>query len=177
MTKPLLRALAGETLPVPPVWLMRQAGRYLPEYRATRAKAGDFLSLCYTPDLAAEVTLQPIRRYGFDAAILFADILLVPQALGADLWFAPGEGPRLSTVTPAASVAALKPADDVHDTLAPVYETVRILSRGAAARDDADRLCRRALDRRHLHDRRARHAGPGAGACAEGRRTGPPSRR
>ncbi|MEL7345375.1 MAG: uroporphyrinogen decarboxylase family protein, partial [Pseudomonadota bacterium] len=86
-TKTILRALAGETLDVPPVWLMRQAGRYLPEYKATRAQAGDFLSLCYTPDLAAEVTLQPIRRYGFDAAILFADILLVPQALGADLWF------------------------------------------------------------------------------------------
>lgn len=83
--KPILRALAGETLPQAPVWMMRQAGRYLPEYRETRAKAGDFLSLCYNPDLAAEVTFQPIRRYGFDAAILFADILLIPQALGADL--------------------------------------------------------------------------------------------
>ncbi len=79
--------------------MMRQAGRYLPEYRATRAKAGSFLDLCYTPELAAEVTLQPIRRYGFDAAILFADILLVPQALGLDLSFVEGEGPRLSTVT------------------------------------------------------------------------------
>ena len=127
--KLLMRALAGETLPVPPIWMMRQAGRYLPEYRATRAQAGDFLSLCYTPDLAAEVTLQPIRRYGFDAAILFADILLVPQALGADLWFVTGEGPRLSTVTTADEVAALKPADAIHDHLAPVYETVRILAR------------------------------------------------
>ena len=127
--KPILRALSGERLPVPPVWMMRQAGRYLPEYRATRAQAGDFLSLCYTPDLAAEVTLQPIRRYGFDAAILFADILLVPQALGADLWFATGEGPRLSTITDAAGVAALKPVDAIHDTLNPVYETVRILAR------------------------------------------------
>ena len=89
----ILRALAGETLPTPPIWMMRQAGRYLPEYRATRAQAGDFLSLCYNPELAAEVTLQPIRRYGFDAAILFADILLLPQALGADLWFVTGEGP------------------------------------------------------------------------------------
>ncbi len=127
--KPILRALAGERLPVPPVWMMRQAGRYLPEYRATRAQAGDFLSLCYNPDLAAEVTLQPIRRYGFDAAILFADILLVPQALGADLWFVTGEGPRLSTITDAAGVAALKPVDAIHEVLNPVYETVRILSR------------------------------------------------
>ena len=129
MTKTMLRALAGETLPTPPIWMMRQAGRYLPEYRATRAQAGDFLSLCYNPDLAAEVTLQPIRRYGFDAAILFADILLIPQALGADLWFVTGEGPRLSTITDAAGVAALRPAAEVHETLAPIYETVRILSR------------------------------------------------
>jgi uroporphyrinogen decarboxylase len=124
--KTILRALAGEVLPVPPVWMMRQAGRYLPEYRATRAQAGDFLSLCYTPDLAAEVTLQPIRRYGFDAAILFADILLIAQALGQKLWFAEGEGPRLEPVRDA---AGLRGAADIHDTLAPVYETVRILSR------------------------------------------------
>ncbi|MCF1707594.1 uroporphyrinogen decarboxylase [Tabrizicola sp. J26] len=127
--KTILRALKGEVLPTPPIWMMRQAGRYLPEYRATRAQAGDFLSLCYTPDLAAEVTLQPIRRFGFDAAILFADILLICQALGAKLWFETGEGPRLSTVTSAAEIEALKPADAIHDTLAPVYETVRILSR------------------------------------------------
>jgi uroporphyrinogen decarboxylase len=129
MTKTLLRALRGETLPTPPVWLMRQAGRYLPEYRATRAQAGDFLSLCYTPDLAAEVTLQPIRRYGFDAAILFADILLIPDALGADLWFVTGEGPRLSTITGPDGLKPLKGKDDIHDHLAPVYETVKILSR------------------------------------------------
>ena len=128
MTKPLLRALAGETLPVPPVWMMRQAGRYLPEYRATRERAGDFLSLCYNPELATEVTLQPIRRFGFDAAILFADILLVPQALGADLWFVTGEGPRLSTVTGPEDFARLKPAAEVHATLAPIYETVRNLA-------------------------------------------------
>jgi uroporphyrinogen decarboxylase len=127
--KTILRALRGEVQAVPPVWMMRQAGRYLPEYRATRAQAGDFLSLCYNSELAAEVTLQPIRRYGFDAAILFADILLLPQALGADLWFETGEGPRLSTIRDGAGVGALKPTSDIHETLAPVYETVRILSR------------------------------------------------
>jgi len=122
--KKLMRALNGETQAVPPVWMMRQAGRYLPEYRETRAKAGDFLSLCYNPDLATEVTMQPIRRYGFDAAILFADILLVPQALGVDLTFVQGEGPRLSTVTTEADLAALKSTQDIHDTLSPVYQTV-----------------------------------------------------
>ena len=134
MNKPkndtFLRALLRQPTEHTPIWLMRQAGRYLPEYRATRAKAGSFLDLCYTPELAAEVTLQPIRRYGFDAAILFADILLVPQALGADLRFVEGEGPRLSTVTSAADLARLGPAEAVHATLAPVYETVAIL-RGA----------------------------------------------
>ncbi len=129
MTKTILRALAGETQAVPPIWMMRQAGRYLPEYRATREKAGDFLSLCYNPELAAEVTLQPIRRYGFDAAILFADILLLPQALGADLWFVKGEGPRLSTVTSEQDFIDLKPVRAIDDTLSPVYETVKILSR------------------------------------------------
>lgn len=127
--KKLLRALNGETLGTPPVWMMRQAGRYLPEYRATRAVAGDFLSLCYNSELAAEVSLQPIRRYGFDAAIMFADILLVPQALGADVWFVTGEGPRLSTITTPDQAAALKPADAIHDTLSPIYETLRILRR------------------------------------------------
>ncbi|MEM6693683.1 MAG: uroporphyrinogen decarboxylase [Pseudomonadota bacterium] len=129
MTKTLLKALAGETQAIPPVWMMRQAGRYLPEYRATRAQAGDFLSLCYNSELAAEVTLQPIRRYGFDAAILFADILLLPQALGAELWFVTGEGPRLSTITSASDMASLRPVDEIDETLAPIYETLRILRR------------------------------------------------
>ncbi|QDL91406.1 uroporphyrinogen decarboxylase [Paroceanicella profunda] len=126
-TKKLLAALKGEVQAVPPVWMMRQAGRYLPEYRETRARAGSFLDLCYAPDLAAEVTLQPIRRYGFDAAILFADILLIPQALGADLWFVTGEGPRLAPTDTAEGVAALRAPEAVHETLAPVYETLRIL--------------------------------------------------
>jgi len=121
--KKFLRALAGETFEVPPVWLMRQAGRYLPEYRALRAEAGSFLDLCYDPERAAEVTLQPIRRFGFDAAILFADILLIPQALGQDLRFAEGEGPVLEPVRNADRLAALS-MDGLHDGLAPVYETV-----------------------------------------------------
>ncbi len=123
--KTILRALAGETQKNPPIWLMRQAGRYLPEYKATRSQAGGFLDLCYNPELAAEVTLQPIRRFGFDAAILFADILLIPQALGQKLWFETGEGPRLDPIT---SVSELKPAEDVHEVLSPIYETVKIVS-------------------------------------------------
>lgn len=125
--KTILRALAGETLPTPPIWMMRQAGRYLPEYKATRAEAGDFLSLCYNPELATEVTLQPIRRFGFDGAILFADILLIPQALGADVWFVTGEGPRMSTITSEADFAQLRGVEDIHETLSPIYQTVRNL--------------------------------------------------
>ncbi len=127
--KTILKALRGEVQAVPPIWLMRQAGRYLPEYRATRAQAGDFLKLCYNPELAAEVTLQPIRRFGFDAAILFADILLLPQALGVDLWFETGEGPRLTPVTTPQGLAQLRAPGDVHETLAPIYETLKILKR------------------------------------------------
>ena len=126
--KKLLRAIAGDALDIPPVWLMRQAGRYLPEYKETRKQAGSFLDLCYTPELAEEVTLQPIRRFGFDAAILFADILLVPQALGVDLWFVEGEGPRLTPADDTSKVAGLRPVDEIDETLSPVYETVRRLS-------------------------------------------------
>ena len=127
--KNLLRVLGGEALDVPPVWLMRQAGRYLPEYRAVRARAGSFLELCYTPELAEEVTLQPIRRFGFDAAILFADILLVPHALGQQLRFVEGEGPRLKPVSDAVALGRLKPVDEIDEVLAPVYETVARLAR------------------------------------------------
>jgi uroporphyrinogen decarboxylase len=123
-TKPLLRVLAGERQAVPPVWLMRQAGRYLPEYRALREKAGGFLDLCFNPELAAEVTLQPVRRFGFDAAILFSDILVVPLALGRKVWFQEGEGPRLEPLTDAAAVAALGERID-QAIVMPVYETVR----------------------------------------------------
>ncbi len=126
--KSLLRVLAGETLETPPVWVMRQAGRYLPEYRALRETAGGFLDLCYNPDFATEVTLQPIRRFGFDAAILFADILLIPQALGMKLWFETGEGPRLEPVSNMGEINNLKPVEDIHETLNPIYETVLRLS-------------------------------------------------
>lgn len=125
--KPFLRALKGETLERPPFWLMRQAGRYLPEYRATRAEAGGFLDLCFDPDRATEVTLQPIRRYGMDAAILFSDILVVPWGLGQELRFAEGEGPILPPIRDEAGMAGLR-LDGLTERLAPVYETVRRLA-------------------------------------------------
>lgn len=125
--KAILKVLAGESVWPPPVWLMRQAGRYLPEYRATRETAGGFLDLCYTPDFAVEVTLQPIRRFGFDAAILFSDILVVPHALGQKVWFAEGEGPRLEPIETLDDVARLGARDPL-DHLAPVFETLRRLS-------------------------------------------------
>jgi uroporphyrinogen decarboxylase len=127
--KPLLLALAGEPVWPPPVWLMRQAGRYLPEYRAVRAKVADFIALCTTPELAADVTLQPIRRYRFDAAILFSDILMVPWALGQGLAFREGEGPVLSPLRNEADVQALNLAR-VPAALAPIMETVRQVRSG-----------------------------------------------
>lgn len=124
--KPILRALRGERHAIPPVWLMRQAGRYLPEYRVVRGKAGGFLQLCYDPVKAEEVTLQPIRRYGLDAAILFSDILVVPDALGAEVGFHEGEGPRLRPLAHRSDLARLS-TEHLHRHLAPVYETLRRL--------------------------------------------------
>ena len=122
--KSLIRVLDKQREIVPPVWMMRQAGRYLPEYRAVREKAGGFLDLCFNPELAAEVTLQPVRRFGFDAAILFSDILVIPLALGRKLWFVEGEGPRLEPLFDADSLLAVCTQADT-ELLSPIYETVR----------------------------------------------------
>jgi uroporphyrinogen decarboxylase len=124
VNKAVLDVLERQPRDPPPVWLMRQAGRYLPEYQAVRRKAGDFLTLCFTPELAAEVTLQPVRRFGFDAAILFSDILVVPHALGQTVWFAEGEGPRLEPIADRVGLQRLAAELD-HGMLAPVYETIR----------------------------------------------------
>nr|WP_316650997.1 uroporphyrinogen decarboxylase [uncultured Gellertiella sp.] len=118
----VLQVLDGQTVSPPPVWLMRQAGRYLPEYRATRAEAGSFLDLCYSPRHAVEVTLQPIRRYGFDAAILFSDILVIPDGLKRNVRFTEGHGPEMDPID-ADGIRLLK-MDGVLDHLAPVFETV-----------------------------------------------------
>jgi uroporphyrinogen decarboxylase len=122
--QPLRRALKGETGETVPFWLMRQAGRYLPEYRALRETAGGFLNLCFNPEWAAEVTLQPLRRFDMDAAILFSDILVVPLALGQKLWFEAGEGPRLALMEDTARFKTLG-YDRFDETLSPVYETLR----------------------------------------------------
>lgn len=121
--KKLLRVLDGEAMVSPPVWLMRQAGRYLPEYRDLRSKAASFLEFCYNPKLAVEATLQPIRRFGFDAAIVFSDILVVPDAFGQKVWFESGNGPRLAPITDASDFAKLRETIDL-DHLSPVFETI-----------------------------------------------------
>jgi uroporphyrinogen decarboxylase len=129
MTKKLLRVLAGEPVWPPPVWLMRQAGRYLPEYRAVRDRAGDFITLATTPELAAEVTLQPVRRFGMDGAILFSDILMLPWALGQGLRYAEGEGPLLPPIRDRAGLESLDPAR-LPGAIAPILETVRRVRAG-----------------------------------------------
>jgi len=126
--KPITEVLSGRKQAIPPVWMMRQAGRYLPEYRAIREKVPSFLELCFTPKLAAEVTLQPIRRFGFDAAILFSDILVIPHALGQHVTFEAGEGPRLAPVIDSALLSGLKPEAD-QAVLLPVYETIGLVRR------------------------------------------------
>ena len=126
--KSLIRVLSGATLSPPPIWVMRQAGRYLPEYRKIRKEAGSFLDLCFTPELAAEVTLQPIRRFGFDAAILFSDILVVPHALGQKVWFEEGLGPRLEALDRGRGLAQLS-LEAMHDALDPVYQAIGLIRR------------------------------------------------
>jgi uroporphyrinogen decarboxylase len=124
-SKKLLNVLKGNQEAVPPIWLMRQAGRYLPEYRALRAEKGGFLALAYDSDAATEITLQPIKRFGFDGAILFSDILVIPHAMGQDLWFETGEGPRL---TPRLAESRLEEFVPAPERLAPVIDTVRKVS-------------------------------------------------
>ncbi|HYB09526.1 MAG TPA: uroporphyrinogen decarboxylase [Alphaproteobacteria bacterium] len=121
--KPLLKALKGESGNAVPIWLMRQAGRYLPEYRELRSRAGGFLELCFDPALAAEATLQPLRRFGLDAAIIFSDILVIPHALGRKVGFASGEGPFVEPLADEASVERLR-RDRLHEELAPIYEVI-----------------------------------------------------
>ncbi len=126
--KPFVEVLSGRRQPVPPIWMMRQAGRYLPEYREVRAKAGGFLDLCFTPELAAEVTLQPIRRFNFDAAIIFSDILVIPYALGRDVRFEAGEGPRLDPLDTPDKVGTLSSTGDL-TKLEPVFKALRRVRR------------------------------------------------
>lgn len=127
MNNTFLNAIAKKPIPHTPVWIMRQAGRYLPEYQATRAKAGSFLKLCKTPELAAEVTLQPVRRFGMDAAILFSDILTIPDAMGLGLHFVEGEGPHFEkTLRNASDIEAL-PVPEPEEALAYVTDTIRLL--------------------------------------------------
>src|SRR3989440_1885497 len=133
--KPLLEVLNGKRQTVPPVWMMRQAGRYLPEYMAVRKNVGGVLDLCFAPKLAAEVTLQPIRRFGFDAAILFSDILVVPHALGQSVTFSAGEGPLLAPAMGATEISQLARKIDL-DALAPVCRTVEV-ARGKLTPDGA----------------------------------------
>src|SRR5579864_6346148 len=133
MTKPILDVLSGQRQPTPPIWMMRQAGRYLPEYRELRARAGGFLDLCFTPEYATEVTLQPIRRFNFDAAIIFSDILVIPHALGRSVRFEAGEGPRLDPLDTPDKIAGLSSHADFA-RLEPVFEALRRVRRELLSR-------------------------------------------
>ena len=128
MGKIFLQALRREETARPPVWMMRQAGRYLPEYQKVRKEAGDFMTLALTPEMAAEVTLQPIRRFQMDAAILFSDILMIPHGLGQKVWFEAGEGPKLEALKDIGAIRGLN-MNTLHDRLAPVYEAVRLIKK------------------------------------------------
>ena len=161
-TKPFLKVIDGEACFPPPVWLMRQAGRYLPEYQALRAKSRSFLEFCYTPALAAEATMQPIRRFGFDAAILFSDILVIPDALGQKVAFEPNEGPKLDPIVTAEDVRQAARADR-RGRLSPVFETIERVKTALPAANRVDWLLRRAMDACLLYDRRQKHTRSGTG--------------
>ena len=149
-----LRALLKQPVDVTPVWMMRQAGRYLPEYRASRAKAGDFMSLMQNPQFACEVTLQPLERYPLDAAILFSDILTIPDAMGQGLYFETGEGPRFRKVISSAADIDALPIPDPEKDLGYVMDAVRTI-RSALERPCAvDRFFRQPMDAGNLHGRR-----------------------
>ncbi len=150
-----LETISGTRFSTPPIWLMRQAGRYLPEYRAVRATTSSFLEFCYTPEKAVEVTLQPIRRFGLDAAIIFSDILVIPDALGQKVWFEAGEGPKLEALTDPAQFGKLSRAR-LPEYLAPVYRAISRNQKGAAKGDRAPGIRRRSVHARLLHDRRLR---------------------
>src|SRR4249920_782075 len=132
-SSPILNVLGGQSASAPPVWMMRQAGRYLPEYRAVREEAGTFLDLCFTPKLAAEVTIQPVRRFALDAAILFSDILVVPHALGQTVSFVTGEGPRLAPLVDSDNVERFAKGLRL-SALDPVFETIGLVKAVLPAR-------------------------------------------
>ena len=165
----LLQSLNGQPSTPPPMWLMRQAGRYLPEYREVRSRVPSFLELCLTPELAAEVTLQPLRRFPFDAGIVFSDILIVPYALGQKVQFVEGEGPKLE---PVARWGCDRQAgrEGSERALGSGLRDRGSGRRRAAGKRAADRVLRRAVDRGHLHGRREWQQGPGwyPGICLPG---------
>ena len=149
-----LRALRRETVDRTPIWIMRQAGRYLPEYREIRAKAGDFMTLCKTPDLACEVTLQSLRRFDLDAAILFSDILTIPDAMGLGLSFEAGEGPVFKNPVHTLKEIERLPIPDMEDSLGYVMDAVAHDSEGTGRARTVDWLLWKPLDFSHIYDRR-----------------------